>query len=662
MRNLSFSQKISILVGMSILIGGGSALFLIYRLGSAATSLDLVLEQETARRDLARVIQVGLEKQGQEFKNILLRGSDSQALSSHRSAFSREQAAVQKTAEDLKLKAADPELVNAAEEFLREHQSMTRIQNEAIEAFAASGGKEAAAADARSKTAEQASVDLADRIVVLMNKSAAGSSAGMKNAATAGRTGTGLTILLLFCGLVIFSVYVIRNMVRPLREVIHAAGRLAEGDISAAAPCDSRDEAGILAEAFRKTSLYLRNIAQAADALNKGDLNFVVVPRSGKDLLSKNIAQVFSTIQRLLLEATDVATAAAQGHLDKRGETDSFEGAYVQLMWSLNMTLESVAKPLEEASKILQRVAAHDLTQRMTDEYDGEFATMTNALNDAVGNLDAALTKVSVAAEQVGSAASQISKGSQSLAQGASEQASSVEEVSSSLQEVASMAKQTTDNAQEARKLTEEAQTDTVKGVASMERLSDAIEKIKKSSNETAKIVKTIDEIAFQTNLLALNAAVEAARAGDAGKGFAVVAEEVRSLAMRSAEAAKTTANMIEESVRNAQAGVAINEEVTRNLQDIERQVKNVTGVVAEIVAASEQQSHGVTQITTSVEQMNQVTQQTAVYSEESASAAEEMTSQSAELQSMVSEFSLSARGRRILELKRPQIPRVAAG
>ncbi len=485
--------------------------------------------------------------------------------------------------------------------------------------------------------------------------------ASVTKTTAAEQMGVGLALLFLFGGVVLFSSFVIRTMVRPLREVINAAGRLAEGDINAQAACNSKDEAGALAEAFRKTSLYLRSIAQAADALNTGELSYEVVPRSQKDLLSKNIAQVFATIHRLLLEATDVATAAAQGHLDKRGNTESFEGSYVQLVWSLNMTLESVAAPLKEASEILQRVAAHDLTQRMTGEYDGEFATMKNALNDALGNLDKALTKVSASAQQVGSAATQISKGSQSLAQGAAEQASSVEEVSSSLQEVASMAKQTTGNAQEARKLTEDAQSYTVTGVASMARLSEAIEKIKTSSNETAKIVKTIDEIAFQTNLLALNAAVEAARAGDAGKGFAVVAEEVRNLAMRSAEAAKTTANMIEESVKNAQAGVAINEEVTRNLQDIERQVKRVTGVVAEIVAASAQQSEGVTRITTSVEQMNQVTQQTAVYSEESASAAESMTSQSAELQAMVSEFSLTARERHF-ETDRPRFRRVAAG
>jgi methyl-accepting chemotaxis protein len=204
------------------------------------------------------------------------------------------------------------------------------------------------------------------------------------------------------------------------------------------------------------------------------------------------------------------------------------------------------------------------------------------------------------------------------------------------------MTKQNTLNAREAKGVAEAARGSADKGMESMDRMSSAINRIKSSSDSTAKIVKTIDEIAFQTNLLALNAAVEAARAGDAGRGFAVVADEVRNLAMRSAEAAKNTANLIEDAVRNSENGVAINSEVLKNFQEIAEKTNKVTQVVAEIAAASEQQDEGISQVNRAVEQLNLLTQQNAANAEESASAAQEMSSQSEEMRSMVANFKLS--------------------
>ena len=186
------------------------------------------------------------------------------------------------------------------------------------------------------------------------------------------------------------------------------------------------------------------------------------------------------------------------------------------------------------------------------------------------------------------------------------------------------MSAQNTANSQEARTLADSSSASAEKGSANAKRLSEAMGLIKKSSEETAKIVKTIDEIAFQTNLLALNAAVEAARAGDAGKGFAVGAEEVRNLAMRSADAARSTSEMISASRGQADAGWQLNNEVFANLNEISTGIRKVSAVMAEIAAASEQQSTGVSQVSTAVEELNQVTQTNAASSEESASAAAE--------------------------------------
>ncbi len=241
--------------------------------------------------------------------------------------------------------------------------------------------------------------------------------------------------------------------------------------------------------------------------------------------------------------------------------------------------------------------------------------------------------------EQVAAASGQVSAASQSLAEGATEQAAGLEETSSSLEEMSSMTKQNADNAQQANTLAAEARKAADTGAESMGRMNAAIREIQKSSDETSKIIKVIDEIAFQTNLLALNAAVEAARAGEAGKGFAVVAEEVRNLAMRSAEAAKNTANMIEESVKNANNGVDIATEVGKVLDEIVQGIGKTTDLVSEIAAASQEQAQGIDQVNTAVAQMDKVTQQNAANAEESASASEELSSQAESMNEIVGEL-----------------------
>ncbi len=208
------------------------------------------------------------------------------------------------------------------------------------------------------------------------------------------------------------------------------------------------------------------------------------------------------------------------------------------------------------------------------------------------------------------------------------------------------MTKQNSENADQAKGLSQTAREAADRGTSAMQQMTSTIDEIKKSSDETSKIVGTIDEIAFQTNLLALNAAVEAARAGDAGKGFAVVAEEVRNLAQRSAEAAKTTADMIEESVKNSEAGVKVTEEVGGILNEIADGSRKVNDLVAEIAAAGVEQAQGIEQVNTAVGQLDKVTQQNAGNAEESASAAEELNGQALELTAMVSNFSLTDSGK----------------
>jgi methyl-accepting chemotaxis protein len=256
-----------------------------------------------------------------------------------------------------------------------------------------------------------------------------------------------------------------------------------------------------------------------------------------------------------------------------------------------------------------------------------------------VGPITKIIAGLTEGSEQVSSASNQVSAASQSLAEGATEQAAGLEETSSSLEEMSSMTKQNAENAQQAAGLANTSRTSAASGAEAMTKMNQAINQIQKSSDETAKIIKVIDEIAFQTNLLALNAAVEAARAGEAGKGFAVVAEEVRNLAMRSAEAAKNTSAMIEDSVKNSKNGVDITNEVAKVLNEIVGSVSKTADLVNEIAASSQEQAKGIDQVNVAVAQMDKVTQSNAANAEESASASEELNAQAQSMNEIVNEL-----------------------
>lgn len=488
------------------------------------------------------------------------------------------------------------------------------------------------------------SVKSLSKLIELKNK--VGADVYAKNAADGSKAKAFILIMSLLALIIaaIASYLSIRSVIKPMREMAEVGRRFAIGDINQQIDYKSEDEMGALADSFRETFSYIKEFAETVSALGKGDLTHEVKIRSEEDLLSKNLNEATLALKGLISETNCLIKAAEGGQLSTRADAAKFQGVYSELIGGINKVMDVVVNPLSEANACLERLASNDLTGQMTGNYKGDFNKMKQALNTALHNIDESLQHILTGAEQVSSAANQIRAGSTSLAQGASEQASTLEDVSSSVQEISSMSKQNSSNAKEAKSLSDNAHKTCELGVSSMNRLSDAINKIKKSSDDTAKIVKTIEEIAFQTNLLALNAAVEAARAGDAGKGFAVVAEEVRNLAMRSADAAKQTASLIEESVKNTEAGVAHNREVLTNLAEINKQVEKVSIVIAEITAASEQQTSGIEQITQAVEQMNSMTQTTAANSEESASAAEELSGQSNEMVDLISQFNLTVR------------------
>ena len=292
----------------------------------------------------------------------------------------------------------------------------------------------------------------------------------------------------------------------------------------------------------------------------------------------------------------------------------------------------------------LETMASGDLTVAVEQLSDSD--VLGKSLNHMCNSLNTLFADVHISTTQVATGAKQIADGSQALAQGSTEQASSVEQLSAEITQIAQNTKTNADMAGKAAALAGTIKHNAEKGSRQMDEMTSAVKDINQASQSIQKVIKVIDDIAFQTNILALNAAVEAARAGQHGKGFAVVAEEVRSLASKSAEAAKDTGNLIADSMEKAELGSRIAGETAASLTEIVSGINESSQIVEEIARSSEQQSAGIAQINAGIDQVAQVVQQNSATAEESAAASEEMSGQSAMLEELIAQFKLKDESR----------------
>jgi methyl-accepting chemotaxis protein len=360
-------------------------------------------------------------------------------------------------------------------------------------------------------------------------------------------------------------------------------------------------------------------------------------------------------LRSVILGASDVARTLKNDHAEEQFQenTEAYNTARTLMIsasiiaLALGVILSIViargfSVPLGHAVMVLESVAEGDLTVRSDVHTKDEVGRMADALNRAMEKLDYTMQEVAESAASASTASQELASAAESIASGAQEQAASLEETSASLEEITAAVRQSADNANQASQLASSSKDSALQGQDVVTNAITAMAEINSASAKISDIISTIDEIAFQTNLLAVNAAVEAARAGDEGRGFAVVASEVRSLAQRSAVAAKEIKVLIQDSLRKVEAGSGLVNRSGETLQGIVGSVKRVTDIVGEIAAASGEQSTGIEQVNTAMTQMDQVTQSNSAQTEELSATAQALSEQAAHLMDLVGTFTLS--------------------
>ena len=369
--------------------------------------------------------------------------------------------------------------------------------------------------------------------------------------------------------------------------------------------------------------------ANYVDRISKGDIPEKITDSYNGDFntIKNNLNTCITAVNKLVEDANMLSAAAVAGKLETRADTAQHQGDFRRIVEGVNETLDAVVSPIQDVQRVMGAMSQGDMTQTITQAYQGDFAVLKDAINDTIGKLSETIAQIITAADALSNASGQVSATAQSLSQASSEQAASVEETTASLEQMTASVNQNTENA----KITDNMATKSAKEAGEG---GEAVGKTVDAMKSIADKIGIIDDIAYQTNLLALNAAIEAARAGEHGKGFAVVAAEVRKLAERSQVAAQEIGELAGSSVKMAERAGNLFDEMVPSIQ-------KTSDLVQEIASASQEQSTGVAQINSAMGQLNKATQQNASASEELAATAEELGGQAGQLQQLMEFFSV---------------------
>jgi methyl-accepting chemotaxis protein len=355
------------------------------------------------------------------------------------------------------------------------------------------------------------------------------------------------------------------------------------------------------------------------------------------DATKASLASINSEIKRL-------AAAAIAGDFSARGDADGYQYDFREMVAGINQLMQTTDENLGKTSVLLRAIADGDLTARMDGEFQGVFASIRDDANTTAGQLTDIVGRIKSASLSINASAGEIAAGNNDLSQRTEQQAANLEETAASMEELTSTVRGNAESARQANQLAIGAASIASQGGEMVQQVVTTMHDIEQSSRRIADIISVIDGIAFQTNILALNAAVEAARAGEQGRGFAVVASEVRTLAQRSAGAAKEIKGLIESSVERVANGSMLVNETGKTMSEIVASVQRVTDIMAEISAASQEQSAGIEQVNQTITSMDEATQQNAALVEEATAAARSMEEQAGALAEAVSVFVLDER------------------